>query len=146
MLHNILNTMYIMKSAVLWIVTPCSLQRAKHFGAISVQNSTSLLPGSVGFLLDILLSPEEGSYMLLQNVKLFLNYMILQPWRQPVLWEPHIQHIINILLLCLAFSLSLKMELVFSSEMMINFYQTTWCWIPECSTFHSHLHHINVTP
>jgi hypothetical protein len=71
--------MKIMKSAVLWIVTPCSLQRAKHFGAISVQRITSLLPASAGLLLGILLDPEDGSDMLLQNIKLFPSYMTLQP-------------------------------------------------------------------
>jgi hypothetical protein len=42
------------------------------------------------------------------------------------------------LLASLAYSSTLKMEAVCSSETLVNFYQTSWCHNPENSTFHSY--------
>jgi hypothetical protein len=39
----------------------------------------SLPPASAGLLLGIFLNPEGGSDIVFQNIKLFLNYMTLQP-------------------------------------------------------------------
>jgi hypothetical protein len=38
----------------------------------------------------------------------------------------------------LAYSLSLEMEAIHSSEISVNFYQTTWFHIPEDSIVHSY--------
>lgn len=40
-------------------------------------------------------------------------------------------------LLTLTYSLTLKIESVCCSEMLINFYQTTWRHVPEDSTLHT---------
>jgi hypothetical protein len=39
-----------------------------------------------------------------------------------------------LLVACLAYFSTLKMDAVYSSEMSVNFYQTTWHHIPEDST------------
>jgi hypothetical protein len=35
-------------------------------------------------------------------------------------------------------SLTIKMEAVYSPKTLVNFYQTTWCHIPDNGTLHSH--------
>jgi hypothetical protein len=39
---------------------------------------------------------------------------------------------------CLAYSLTLKMEATRSSKMLVDFQWITWCYIPEESTLHNH--------
>jgi hypothetical protein len=41
------------------------------------------------------------------------------------------------LIFCLAYSSALKMDVICSSEMLVDFYETTWCHISEDSTSHS---------
>jgi hypothetical protein len=36
---------------------------------------------------------------------------------------------------CLAYFSTMEMEAVLSSQMLVNFYLTTWCYIPEDNTF-----------
>jgi hypothetical protein len=45
------------------------------------QQKISLPPASVGLLLGLLICPEDGDDIFLQNAGLFLNYMALEPSR-----------------------------------------------------------------
>jgi hypothetical protein len=39
---------------------------------------------------------------------------------------------------CSAYSVTLKMEAIYSSETSVYFQRTTWCYIPEDRTLHNH--------
>jgi hypothetical protein len=57
-----------MKSMVLGVITPCSLETAQHFRETyhfqilvqRVRQAKSLTPASTGFLLGLQFSPEDG--------------------------------------------------------------------------------------
>jgi hypothetical protein len=63
-----------MKRMVFWVEMPCSLERALHFGVISISPAASTV-----FLLVLLFGPEDGGDILLQNIRLQPNYMALKP-------------------------------------------------------------------
>jgi hypothetical protein len=45
----------------------------------------------------------------------------------------------SMLVACLAFASSLKMEVIIStSEMLVDFHWTAWCYIPEARTHNNH--------
>jgi hypothetical protein len=80
-----------LKSTVFWVVMPHSSETAQHFG----ENITSIFRvkeqakhetsrsrrQAAGFLLGLLLKPEDGGDMFLQNVRLSPSCMELQPTR-----------------------------------------------------------------
>jgi hypothetical protein len=67
------------KSSVFWIITPCSSETAQE----------DLRTTSSTFLLRLLFNLEDRGNMFPQNVRLSLNYMVLQPKR------PQSSHMIN---------------------------------------------------
>jgi hypothetical protein len=50
-----------MNSAVVWVLMPCSSERAQHFVSVfrQQQSEFSFPPASSGFLLGLLFGPEE---------------------------------------------------------------------------------------
>jgi hypothetical protein len=62
----------------------------------------------------------------------------LQSQRVNQSWNYHEEGSKQYSLPCLAYSLSMKTEAVFSSEMSVDFHWTTWCCIPEGRNHHSH--------
>jgi hypothetical protein len=86
--RNFFVIFFTVNSTVFWGLTPCSSERIPRFGATchlflrgrrvsqarNQQNSAYIV-------LDLLFDPENGSDMLLRNVRLFPNYTGLQPRR-----------------------------------------------------------------
>jgi hypothetical protein len=81
-----------------------------------MSQSTACCPLLVGFSLHLLYNPDNESSMLLRNVSGHLLHYIL------FTGSCHL----NLLVVYLAHISTLKMEAVPSSEMSVDFYQTTW--------------------
>jgi hypothetical protein len=75
------DSKFFMKSSIFWDITPCSaLKDSRRFGETYLIFGFPL-PG--GFLLGLLLNPEDGGDIFLQNVGcLSTDYTALYPKRQ----------------------------------------------------------------
>jgi hypothetical protein len=79
------------KNANFWVVIACSLETARRFGGtyslLLRGRRISWRPASAGYMfsLHVLFNPEEGDYMILRNVGLFLGPTTVQPFLKTLL-------------------------------------------------------------
>jgi hypothetical protein len=102
------TTAVTMKGAVFWgfwVVSPCSSEKARHFGGTPYlhlqgpkvsqarNERISLPPASFGYLLGLLFEPEAGGEIFLRNVEVSPNYTALQHRRPYSSWNL-VQHLL----------------------------------------------------
>jgi hypothetical protein len=93
---------WLINSAVLWVVRPRSSESVRR---LERNIKLILLSSSAGFLLDLLLQPEDGDEMSFRKGRLSPKYMVLQPIRS---YYSQVSNIISIVSIVLSWIFLLK--------------------------------------
>lgn len=118
--HIVVQWKMSVKSTVFWDIIPCSLLKINWC-------FTETLPLSSGLKSGPGKKPAEGKQS---------NWLGREAGRK--FWLSNCYAVCFLLVSCSAYSSNLKMEVICSSRMSVDFQQTAWPWIQENCALHNH--------